>query len=77
VDFASTGDGVAMHTYIPSKVTVFTCEWYIEGQIGENGEGHVTEVVLEEPHGGGGLCRRVACDVRGHAKLSLGDHRKM
>lgn len=62
IEFASTVD-VPLHASIPQKVTLFNCEWYLEGVIDEAGEGFFTEVHLDPPHAGSVPCTRVACDV--------------
>jgi hypothetical protein len=63
VDFVSPpGTDIPLHAYIPAKTTISNCEVELEGRVGENGEGYVTEAHLEPPHGGPVPCTRVACD---------------
>jgi hypothetical protein len=72
VDFVSPpGTDIPIHAYIPNKTTVFSCEWSIEGQIGENGEGYVTHAILSPPHSGAVPCPRTACDEPGPSHATI------
>jgi hypothetical protein len=68
IDFVSPeGENIPLHAYIPAKTTISDCEVELEGQVGENGEGYVTEAILHDPHPGAlAPCTRTACDEADH-----------
>lgn len=59
--FRSTVD-VTLHAHTPQKVTFSSCELILDGRIGEDGEGFVTQAILDPPHSGPTPCTRAACD---------------
>jgi hypothetical protein len=63
IDFVSpTGTNIPLHAYTPGKLTISNCEVALEGQVGENGEGYVTEAILTQPHDSPIPCTRTECD---------------
>lgn len=61
LEFASIAN-IPLHAYIPGKVTISNCEWYVRASLDESGEGYVNEVILDPPHDGTVPCTRTACD---------------
>lgn len=62
IEFRSTHGAVSQHVYVPSKVTISSCELSVEGRVGENGEGFIKRATFSPGHIGGAPCTRVACD---------------
>jgi hypothetical protein len=66
VEAESIGD-VALHVYVPFKVTITTCSVGLEGVVGEDGTGYITSAGLTPS---GTPCTREPCDLPWPAQIT-------
>jgi hypothetical protein len=57
-----------LEVFVPGHLVFSRCHDEFEGEIREDGTGHITNQVLRDPTGQPGACTRQACDSAGEAE---------